>query len=106
MYQPKFNSVLVEIDDKEGNWGGSGDDSVMGKSYNKGKVIQVGNLHSTHEHPLEKLEKDTQLSGLLTELKGKDIMWNEGDEAGVTFEENGKLYGFIYYWNIRGCRDE
>lgn len=104
MYQPKFNSVLVEIDNKDGEWGGSGDDSVMGKSFHKGKVIRIGQAMETQGYPLPADLK--YFDSLLAEYLGKTIIWNEGDEAGTTFEHEGKLYGFVYWWNIRGVRDE
>ena len=99
MYQPKFNSVLVEIDDKDGEWGGSGDDSVMGKSFHKGKLITGGEFFPTADYP------EYNPTGVLPELEGKTIIWNEGAEAGTTFEHEGKLYGFIYWYDIRGVED-
>jgi hypothetical protein len=44
MYEPVFNSVLVQIDDKDAEWGTGNDDSMLGKSYSKGTVIRVGDL--------------------------------------------------------------
>jgi hypothetical protein len=29
-------------------------------------------------------------------------MWNEGVEAGTIFEFDNKLFGMIYWWDIRG----
>lgn len=101
MYNPKFNSVLVEIDDKDADWGGENQEAMLGKSYSKGKVISVGEFIDTNDHPML---PDTK-RGHITHLVGKDIMWNEGDEAGLTFEHEGKLYGFIYWWSIRGVKD-
>ena len=104
MFTPKFNSVLVEIDNKDGEWGGSGDDTVMGKSFHKGKVIEVGELIYSQEHPFLFDHEDTKV--VADKLcVGKTIIWNEGDEAGTTFEFEGKLYGFVYWWNIRGVKE-
>lgn len=101
MYTPKFNSVLVEIDDQDAKWGTGNDDSMLGKSYSKGKVVSVApEPLSTPDHPA-----GNQLETNLTNLIGKDIMWNEGTEAGTLFEEEGKLYGFIYWWDIRGIKN-
>jgi hypothetical protein len=44
MYEPVFNSVLVQIDDKDAEWGTGNDDSMLGKSYSKGTVIRIGNI--------------------------------------------------------------
>lgn len=100
MYKPRFNSVLVEIDDQDAKWGTGNDDSMLGKSYSKGKVISAGDLLPTQANPTTGLtQKD------ITDLFGQDIMWNEGTEAGTLFEEDGKLYGFIYWWDIRGIKN-
>jgi hypothetical protein len=100
MYTPLFNSVLVEIDDKDAEWGSGNDESMLGKSYSKGKVVRVGNLLETKDHPIEGLNVVD-----MTNLFGKHIMWNEGAEAGTTFEEDGKLYGMIYWFDIRGVKE-
>lgn len=97
MYQPQFNSVLVEIDDAAAAWGTGNDESMLGASYSKGKVIDYGIRVATQAYPV--LPEATDFP-----LKGKDIMWNEGTEAGTTFEHNGKLYGFIYWWDIRATK--
>lgn len=97
MYQPKFNSVLVEIDDKAAAWGNGNDESMLGASYSKGKIIDLGFNIPTQQYP-------QQLDFSRNDWIGKDIMWNEGTEAGTTFEHDGKLYGFIYWWDIRGVK--
>ena len=101
MYSPKFNSVLVEIDDKDAEWGGENNAEMLGKSYSKGTVVSLDKLLSTHDHPLPSVS----FAKSVHELKGKQIMWNEGAEAGTTFEEGGKLYGFIYWFDIRGVKE-
>lgn len=101
MYQPSFNSVLVEIDDKDAEWGGENQESMLGKSYSKGKIVAFGDVFSTQSYPFapEGYQK------LFPSLVGKHIMWNEGTEAGTTFEHDGKLYGFIYWFDIRGIHE-
>lgn len=98
MYKPKFNSVLVEIDDADAKWGNGNDDSMLGKSYSKGKVIETGQYMPTSDYP-----QITHVDQF--KFTDKDIMWNEGVEAGTLFEEDGKLYGFIYWWDIRGVKE-
>jgi len=106
MYQPKFNSVLVEIDDTDAAWGGGNDESMMGKSFHKGKVVNIGFLVPTQAYPFDDLSKGhLALLGQIEVCLGKDIIWNEGAEAGTTFEEDGKLYGFIYWYDIRACKE-
>jgi hypothetical protein len=98
MYQPSFNSVLVEIDDSTAKWGNGNDDSMLGKSYSKGVVKAYGELLPTAEHPVP--PNMEHLPSLIT-----DVMWNEGHEAGTLFEDDGKQYAFIYWWDLRGARE-
>lgn len=106
MYKPKFNSVLVEIDETDAKWGSAGEgESIsarLGKSYSKGKLVEIGDLMVDDKYDAETL---TAAVTLLTEMIGKDIVWNEGHEAGTLFEDGDKLYGFIYWWDIRGVRE-
>lgn len=104
MYQPVFNSVLVEIEDKDAQWGSGNDDSMLGKSFSKGKVITVAGLVATGDHPLSDIAIE-KVSNAFKEIKGESIMWNQGTEAGTEFEHEGKKYGFIYWWDIRGVLD-
>lgn len=97
MYQPKFNSVLVEIDDKDSEWGGENTEHSGGKSYNKGKAVAIGECIATEAYPVVPLTIEAQ-------YLGKDILWNEGCEAGTLFEHEGKQYGFIYWSDIRGVK--
>ena len=107
MYQPKFNSVLVEIDDTDAAWGGGNDESMLGKSFHKGKAISIGLLVPTSQYPFESLSATHQeFLKQAEDCIGRDIIWNEGAESGTTFEEDGKLYGFIYWYDIRACRVE
>lgn len=101
MYDPLFNSVLVEINDKDAIWGSGNDESMLGKSYSKGKIVKVAPLTPTDHYPLE-TKGAIEIANKLDSLTGKDILWNEGCEAGTTFEEDGKMYGLIYWWDIRG----
>ncbi len=103
MYKPSFNSVLVQIDDDDAKWGSGNDESMLGKSYSKGTAVEFGNLVPDDKYDIETLE---DVRPMLDELVGKPVMWNEGAEAGTTWEENGKLYGFIYWWDIRGVKDD
>jgi hypothetical protein len=97
MYEPKFNSVLVEIEQDE--WGGGNDESMLGKSFNKGTVVSAGDLLDTRDHPINGMKVED-----ITDLFNKQIIWNEGAEAGTTFEYDGKLYGFIYWYDIRASK--
>lgn len=97
MYDPVWNSVLVQIDDKDAKWGKGNDESMLGASFSKGKVIRIGNFHGTDSHPIS-----TRLMKDVNSLKGKQIIWNEGAEAGTTFEFDGQLFGFVYWHDIRG----
>lgn len=100
MYEPKFNSVLVEIDDADAAWGNGNDESMLGKSYRYGTFVTAGELFATKDYQLEAEE----IADILRPLEGKQIMWNEGVEAGTVFEHDGKQYGFIYWWDIRGVK--
>lgn len=106
MYEPIFNSVLVEINDKDAEWGSGNDESMLGKSYSKGKVIRVGTILPTQAYPVISTEEVPSMYGTINQLKGKQIMWNEGTEAGTTFEFDGKLFGMIYWWDIRGVAND
>jgi hypothetical protein len=101
MYDPIFNTVLVLIDDKDAEWGSGNDESMLGKSFSKGQIIRMGDFVATDKYPIETVKfvaKD------IARLKGQKILWNEGAEAGTTFEFDGKLFGMIYWWDIRGVR--
>lgn len=100
MYKPSFNTILVELQADE--WGGGNDDSMLGKSYREGVVVsgQKTPFFATKDYPISPEE----IIPLINELEGKHIMFNEGVEAGTVHEEDGKLYGFIYWWDVRGVR--
>lgn len=104
MYSPKFNSVLVEIDDKDGEWGGENSEAMLGKSYSKGTVVSVAIIIPVDKHPMTEAGAD-EIAKDIHKLISKQIMWNEGAEAGTTFEDGGKLYGMIYWWDVRGAKD-
>lgn len=97
MYDPIINSVLVEINDEEAKWSPGHDESMLGKSYSKGTVIKSGSLYETQAYPVIPAVVDI-------DLVGKAVMWNEGTEAGTVFEHKGKIYGMIYWWDIRGVK--
>lgn len=99
-YKPSFNRVLVEIDDKEAIWGKGTDTNLGGEVYREGKVLQVGECIQTSDYPDYPDEDD------MNALVGKNIMWNEGHEAGTVFEENGKKYALIYWFDITGVQDD
>lgn len=102
MFKPMFNKVLVEIDDKESTWGKSSDGNIGGVVYREGKLLEIGILIDTQEYGILVEEMGNELS----ELVGKNIMWHEGHEAGTVFEENGKKYALIYWFDIIGVRDD
>lgn len=102
MYQPKFNTVLVQIDDQDAKWGTGIDDSMLGKSFREGTFIDFGELVPDDKYAIETI---IDLADKLSELKGKHIMWNEGVEAGTIHEVDGKQYAFIYWWDIRGVKN-
>lgn len=105
MYKPMFNHVLVEVDEKDKQWGSS-DDSLGGAAYREGKLLSIcnsvvpyGDTGHLNGNDIEVIAKE------LLSLVGKRIMWNEGHEAGKTFEEDGKLYALIYWWDLVACED-
>lgn len=104
MYKPLLNTVLVEI--VVDKWAPGKDDSMLGPSYREGKVVEFGPCVDTHDNPLPHEGTVNGVPKSLDSLKGRDVMWNEGVEAGTTFEEDGKLYGFIYWWDIRGVKSD
>lgn len=102
MYKPKFNHVLVEINDKDAKWGSGDDGNIGGVVYREGKVIDAGDVFETSEYP--DLDVDDVVE-MIAELKGKEVIWNEGHEAGTVFEEDGKKYALIYWWDIIGVKE-
>ena len=105
MYKPKFNSVLVEIDNSDEKWTKT-DDNMLGRSYSRGKVVSIGLILPTNDYPLIESDADRSLFiDTVMKSNGKEVIWNEGAESGTMFEEDGKLYGFIYWWDIRGVKD-
>lgn len=104
MYEPLFNTVLVEIADPDSKWTSS-DDSMTGKAFSKGKVIRFGALSSTDKYLLDDVELE-DLNKTLTKLTGRSVMWNEGHEAGTVFEFDGKQFGLIYWWDLRAVKVE
>ncbi len=105
MYQPKFNHVLVEIDDKDAEWGKSSDENLGGQVYREGKLLAVADrLFSNESVPVSDLDLD-EVKSDLEKLIGKQIMWNEGHEAGTVFEENGKKYCLIYWHDVIGAKN-
>lgn len=104
MFKPQFNKVLVEIDDKEAKWGSGNDDSMLGASYREGRLIECSDkIFRTNEQPLIDIEL---IVNTVRDMVGKTIMWHEGTEAGTIFEENGKKYGLIFWFDIIGVKDE
>lgn len=103
MYEPVFNSVLVQIDDEDAKYGSGNDESMLGKSYSKGTVIGAGGINAFKDTFLE-AGNAIATAERIGDLEGKQIIWNEGAEAGTTFEFDGKLFGMIYWWDIRACK--
>lgn len=106
MYSPLFNHVLVEVDDKEANWGKGNNDNIGGEAYREGKVVEFGMMLADHDHPLHTEEAGRQVDVILQHLIGKHVMWNEGHEAGKTFEHDGKMYALVYWWDLVGVKDD
>lgn len=102
MYEPILNSVLVEIDDADAKWGRGNDDAMLGKSYSKGRVIEVATFAQEESHPFIDRSEAESIFEKVYSLKGKKIIWNEGHEAGTTFDFDGKQFAMIYWWDIRG----
>lgn len=105
MYRPAFNKVLVEIDDADAQWGGGNDESMLGKSFSKGKVIEFGHMIAVADYPVTDEGIAVIAKELVTSVKGKNIMWHEGAEAGTVHEVDGKQYGLIYWWDIVGVQE-
>lgn len=107
MYKPLFNTVLVEIDDKESKWGKGNDDSLGGEVFREGKVIETPDgLTRTDNYPWASADEAAEWAQKVADLKGKTVMWNEGHEAGTVFEEDGKKYALLYWFDLRGVKDE
>lgn len=102
MYKPLFNTVLVEIDDSDAKWGKSDKSEIGADAYREGKVFDVGLLLNHKDFPQirEEVVKQT-----LLKFVGKQVMWNQGHEAGTVFEHEGKQYAFIHWWDIRGVKE-
>jgi hypothetical protein len=104
MYKPKFNHVLVEITESvEDKYSKADDGSLGGKVYREGKVVELGEFFATSD--VLDVSTFDEVVPFLEELNGKEIMWNEGTEAGTVFEHDGKKYGLINWINIIGVKD-
>jgi hypothetical protein len=103
MYKPLFNKVLVEIQESPEDKYGKTDDNLGGKAYREGKVLDVGPCCSTADYPLTGADLLEALSSIKND---STVMWHEGHEAGTVFEENGKQYAFVYWWDLCGLKDE
>lgn len=101
MYKPLFNTVLVEI--KEDKWAraSGNDDNIGGEAFREGVLIEFGMLVNTSDYPLGD-GAIFELSDALETTIGKTVIWNEGHEAGTVFEEDGKKYALLYWWDLRG----
>jgi hypothetical protein len=101
MYTPLFNTVLIELEEDAAAKYTSHDDSMLGKSYRKGTVTEVGGIMATKDYPVpDKDLGDTRQ--WFVDMIGKRILFNEGTESGTVFDHDGKRYAFIYWWDIRG----
>jgi hypothetical protein len=98
MYKPLFNQVLVEVDTEGDKWGTGNDDSMLGKDYREGTLVGIGPLMVTEQYPELPAMADI---GYL----GRQVMWNQGHEAGKTFEHDGKLYAFVYWFDLVAVKD-
>lgn len=107
MFNPQFNKVLVEIEQSvEDQYGTGNNDSMLGASYNKGKLLKIssvmfpyGDTQNIAQEGMETLMKR------LNDMVDTTIMWHEGTEAGTVFEENDKKYGLIYWFDIIGVKE-
>ncbi len=106
IYHPIFNKVLVEIDDKDSTWGKSSDGSIGGVVYRDGRVLEIGTLLETTDYPNSIDQLVTADGTILDKMVGKQVMWHEGHEAGTVFEENGKKYALIFWWDLIGIRND
>lgn len=106
MYRPLFNQVLVEVDTESDKWGTGNDESMLGKDYREGIVVSIGLIVPTNDHPFPGGAVDTIVLDTIEGTIGKQIMWNQGHEAGKTFEHEGKLYALVYWWELVGVKDE
>lgn len=104
MYKPKFNKVLVEINDKDAKWGGQSEDNLGGVVYREGIVVEAGTIMPTADYPFVTVNHNSTMQEDIDAYAGKQVMWNEGHEAGTVFEEDGKKYALIYWWDIIGVR--
>jgi hypothetical protein len=108
MYEPVLNHVLVQIDDREAAWGGDQSaDGPMGKSYNKGKLISIGDMFpfgDTARLDIEDLDAIQKI--ILKGYIGRPVMWHKGHEGESIFEHEGKQYAFIFWWDIVGVKPQ
>lgn len=101
MYKPKFNHVLVEIDDKDARWG-TNEENIGGVVYREGVICSVGHIVPTSEYPLSQVDTAFITKALPI---GQKVMWNEGHEAGTVHEDNGKKYALIFWWDVIGDKE-
>ena len=107
MYKPLFNTVLVEIDDKESQWGRGNDDAMGGQVFREGKLISVSpHIIASGDYQGVNGMELAEIASSLNKWVSKTVMWNEGHEAGTIFEEGGKKYALLYWWDLRGVKDE
>lgn len=114
MYKPKFNKVLVEINDEDAQWGTSSESNPLTQAYREGIVIEVGKIIPTADQPVGFYDEDKKIGSLVygtvdgftKALVSRRVMWNQGHEAGTVFEEAGKKYALIYWWDIIGEKVE
>lgn len=107
MYKPLFNKVLVEIDDQDAKWGSGNNENLGGEAYREGKLIE-SNVTFPFVYGDLLLPDDLDPEEVINELhslEGKTVMWNEGHEAGTVFEEDGKKYALVYWWDIIGVKE-
>lgn len=103
MYKPLFNKVLVEIDDKDAKWG-TNEENLGGVVYREGVFMDIGLLIDTNDYPVGAHAIENQLK-YFELFKDKHIMWHEGHEAGTVFEDNGKKYALIFWWDVIGVKE-
>lgn len=105
MYKPLFNQVLVEVDTESDKWGTGNDDSMLGKDYREGTVIEIGDVVPTADYPEVPVDRVPVVHTTLPKLVGKQVMWNQGHESGKTFEHEGKMYALVFWWDLVGVKE-
>ena len=101
LYRPLGNTVLVELIDEDEVYGTGNDDSMMGMSYQYGKLLEVGPIFATADYP-DVVENAEALLDKCIPKPSERILFNKGAEANAQFTHEGKQYALIFWHDIRG----